>query len=71
MTETTLNTYPFALEVTPVSRSTTRWHWTIRRQDKVYQRADRKHRSEAEAREDGLSVIEKLLTGAERGPAGM
>ncbi|HEV7445820.1 MAG TPA: hypothetical protein VGO18_24805 [Steroidobacteraceae bacterium] len=66
MTETTLNTYPFALEVTSVPNSSTRWQWTIRRHGKVYQRCDRRHHSEAKAREDGLEVIEKLLTGVER-----
>ena len=66
MTNTLPNTHPYVLEVTSVPNSSTRWHWTIRRYGKIYQRADRKHPSEAQAREDGLTVIEKLLIGVER-----
>ena len=66
MTTSMPNTHPFVLEVRLVPNSTTRWNWTILRHGKVYQRSDRKHRSEADAREDGLEVIEGLLVGVER-----
>ena len=67
MIETTSNTYPYSLEVTPIRGSDRDFQWTIRKHGKLYQRSDRKHSSEAKAREDGLSVIEKLLGGADDG----
>jgi hypothetical protein len=66
MTDSMPNMHPYELEVAPHLNSATRWHWTIRRSGKIYQRADRRHPSEAKAREDGLMVIEKLLVSVER-----
>ena len=68
MTENTDRTYPYTLDVQPSAGSDRDFQWTIRKNGKVYQRSDRKYPSEAKAREQGLEVIEKLLTSSgERG----
>jgi hypothetical protein len=63
MTEIPSETHPYSLEVQPAPGTTGLYLWTIRHHGKVYQRSDRRHPSEAKATQDGLSVIERLLTG--------
>ena len=65
MNEPPDNTHPYSLEVLPIPGSEREFQWAIRKHGKLLQRSDRKHPSEAKAREQGLSVIEKLLTGGD------
>jgi len=61
--DNTDNTHPYSLEVQPIPRSEGQFQWVIRKHGKMLQRSDRKHPSEAEARQGGMSQIEKLLSG--------
>ena len=63
---TMTETHPYSLEVTSIPKAEGHWQWSIRKNDKLYQRSDRKHASEARAMEDGMATIQKLLTGGDR-----
>ena len=56
-------THPYTLEILPPKAEGDAYHWAIRKHGKLAQRSDRKHHSEAKARENGMAQIEKLLSG--------
>ncbi|MCJ2039087.1 hypothetical protein MKK55_08995 [Methylobacterium sp. J-059] len=64
MSETATNIHPYSLEIVPPKAEGGSYQWAIRKNGKLMQRSDRSHPSEAKARENGLSQVEKLLSGA-------
>ena len=65
MTEQTIITHPFTLEVAPNPRREGIWQWAIRKHCKLIQRSDRDHPSEGKARSQCMETIEKLLQGGD------
>ena len=61
MTET--STYPYTLEILAPRTEGASYQWAIRKAGKLVQRSDRSLPTEAKARENGLSQVEKLLSG--------
>lgn len=57
------DTHPYSLEVTPPAQPGGSYQWAIRRSGKLLQRSDRRHASEAKAREHGEAELERLLRG--------
>ena len=55
-------TYPYTLDVRPSTRRPELFEWSIRRHGKLIQRSDRIHRSEADARTEGLKAVERQMT---------
>jgi hypothetical protein len=64
MSETATNIHPYSLEIVPPKAEGGSYQWAIRKNGKLMQRSDRSLPSEAKARENGLSQVEKLLSGA-------
>ncbi|GJD44921.1 hypothetical protein AFCDBAGC_2790 [Methylobacterium cerastii] len=64
MSETATNIHPYSLEILPPKAEGGSYQWAIRKNGKLMQRSDRSLPSEAKARENGLSQVEKLLSGA-------
>lgn len=64
MSDTMTNIHPYSLEIQPPANPGGVYQWLIRKNGKLVQRSDRSQPTEAKARENGLSQIEKLLSGA-------
>jgi uncharacterized protein (DUF2249 family) len=56
---------PYTLEVMAAERKPGQFEWTIRRQGTLIQRADKMHRSEADAQKDGEKAIERQFSDAQ------
>ncbi len=57
---------PYTLEISACDRPAGHFTWAIRRNGKLFQRADRLQTTEEAAERSGLAAIEKLLNGHER-----
>ena len=57
---------PYTLEIAACDRPAGHFTWAIRRNGKLFQRADRLQTTEEAAERSGLAAIEKLLNGHER-----
>jgi len=63
MSETTINTHPYTLEIVPPKAEGAPYQWAIRKNGKLVQRSDRSLPTEAKAYGNGMEQIEKLLSG--------
>lgn len=57
---------PYTLEIEACERPAGHFTWAIRRNGKLFQRADRVQTTEEAAERSGLAALEKLLSGRER-----
>ena len=60
------NQHPYALEIAACDRPAGHFTWAIRKNGKLFQRADRLQTTEEAAERNGLAALEKLLSGRER-----
>lgn len=55
------DTHPYTLDVRASERKPGLFEWSIRRRGTLVQRSDRFHRSEEQARSDGIKAVERQL----------
>ncbi|WP_018261139.1 hypothetical protein [Methylobacterium sp. WSM2598] len=61
MTDSSL--YPFAIEVSPLTKPKGHFGWAIRKHGKLLERSDRPHESEAKAHAQALAAVERAIRG--------
>jgi len=57
---------PYTLEIAACERPAGHFTWAIRKNGKLFQRADRVQTTEEAAERNGLAALEKLLSGQDR-----
>ncbi|GJE25381.1 hypothetical protein LKMONMHP_0218 [Methylobacterium organophilum] len=58
--------HPYSLEISACDRPAGHFTWAIRKNGKLFQRADRLQTTEEAAERSGLAALEKLLSGRDR-----